>query len=375
MSRRNRRSQRLLVAGLVAALLVGPLAGFVVARAVEDNAPNGRITAAGPGDVGVADAPSWSQTVVGGPGRLEPLFRRTTDDGITIRGFRTPVTATPCPGDGGGIVGQLSTEEAVGIASGPRSGEVRALEIKGNGVFGANGEGSPARWAIAQVDGGVARVRVEYGGGGSDEMEPVDGIVILAARTDLAEQSMSVSGYDRDGRRRFSVAGDGPIGGPAVVTTTTLAPRHPPAPGSDDVADRCLPPPPSLPAPGGQPDDPVAARAAIERTFLIAYDGGLGDTQEKRNLVEDSESLVGVMDEIRNGPYASQVSQGTAQVREIVFVSPTEATVRYDILVGGATNFADRVGRAVLIDGTWKIARSTVCTDISLAGASCPPPR
>jgi hypothetical protein len=139
--------------------------------------------------------------------------------------------------------------------------------------------------------------------------------------------------------------------------------------------DRCVPPPPTLPAAGEQPADPDGARRAVEHAYATAYDGGLGDTPEKRALVEDSESLVAVMDEIRRGTFAQQVQNASAKVTEVVFVSPTEAAVRYDILIENYTNFTDRIGRAKLIGGVWKVARPTVCADISLAGSNCPPAR
>lgn len=37
----------------------------------------------------------------------------------------------------------------------------------------------------------------------------------------------------------------------------------------------------------------------------------------------------------------------------------------------GGNDFRDRYGIGVLIDGSWKISRSTVCQDLSLAGGDC----
>ena len=55
-----------------------------------------------------------------------------------------------------------------------------------------------------------------------------------------------------------------------------------------------------------------------------------------------------------------------------VFASPTEASVRYDITVSGASTYPGRIGQAKILDGRWKVARETVCADITFAGGSCP---
>ena len=48
MARRNRRAKRLMASGSALVLLVGPLAGFAVARAVEDSRPVGAGDRGGP---------------------------------------------------------------------------------------------------------------------------------------------------------------------------------------------------------------------------------------------------------------------------------------------------------------------------------------
>lgn len=429
MSRRNQRSKRLLASALVAALLVGPLAGFAVARAVEETEPGGRVTAAGPGDAGAGvstseQAAMSSRAAFGAqlavPGsELEKLFRRTTSDGVAIRAYLSNTGGSACQGDGwcppadcfpdAMVTGELSTEAAVGFATGSHyGGEAPDLRVTGAGSFGTNGEGAPARVVIAQSGREIQKVRVTFEGGGSDEMAPVDGIVVLAALADATKSGGTVEALDGDGnvvahaeagavangadftisQRPVLLSPDGqssPAGG-ETATTTTLSPNAagatapaPPigstiiTPGGDQLPDRCTPPPPSLPKPGEQPGNAAAAKAEVERAFATAYNGGLGSDDEKRAVVQDSDALRAVIEEIRNGTFAQQVKDATAVVTEVVFTSPTEAAVRYDINVANYTNFTDRIGRAVLIDGHWKVARVTVCADISLAGGSCPP--
>jgi hypothetical protein len=441
MARRNKRSKRLLASGLVVALLVGPLAGFAVARAVEDSEPGGRVTAAGPGDAGAnsnisaagglwnAQAGAVGTQVLMSGTKLDKLFRRTTSDGVAIRAYISKGNGNACQGDGwcppadcfpdASIVGELSTDAAVGTGGGSHyAGEAPPLRLTGGGVFGASGEGSPVRFVFAQSGDGVDAVRVSFDGGGNDEMAPVDGVVLLAAPADPEKTGGTVEALDGDGNvighaDAQDVAGGASVfitgpsqvtlqhepafsstasaaTGPGESTTATTMPagevtaianeEKPPAtpvdPGSEPngMPARCVAPPPALPAPGEQPADSGAAKAEIEQAFATAYNGGLGSDDEKRAVVQDSESLKPVMEQIRNGAFAQQVKDATAHVTEVVFTSPTEAAVRYDINIANYTDFTGRIGKALLIDGHWKVARVTVCADISLAGGNCPTP-
>lgn len=424
MAKRNRHSRRMLAGALALVLIVGPLAGFAVARAVEDSDPGGQITAGGPSDGSASGSEiSTAGRMLGdvaftytGAGQLDPLFRRTGGDGVAIRAYISRFGSSGCQGDGwcppvdcfadASIVGELSTDAAVGTAMGDHyAGTTTDLKVTGGGVFGANGEGAPARWTIAQVTGQVAKVRVSYEGGGSDEMAPVDGTVLLAARSDVEKLGGKVEALDGSGSVLadadapgvspgvFAVAGDQVVvSGDASsssaesrsVSPTTVVPGTdisalPPStlaidPNTSVVGPRaeCQTPPPTMPAPGAQPADAAAAKAEVEHAFATAYAGGLGDDQSKADVVEDSDSLTGVMDEIRTGSFQQQVKDATAKVTDVVFTSPTEASVRYDIEVANSSTFSDRIGKARFIDGRWKVARVTVCADIALAGATCP---
>jgi hypothetical protein len=402
LRKRDQRTQRLLATGLVLAVLAGPLAGFGVAQAIERDTTRNRITAAGPGDgngdIATSEGLTWSEVglrsslaAIGG-GTLEPLFRRTTDDGITVRAFRMAQDSS-CTDDGwcappecipnASISGQLNTDEAVGLAFGSTYPDDKTLLVTGAGGFGDRGEGSPSRWVIAQTSDDVATVRFEYAGA-TDEMEPEQGVAILAVPGEAGDTPGTVVALDGSGAELERTDVDAPpiesladgTGSLAAVDLrgrVTVSPPGGPVLWTPATGEECAPRPPALPEPGEQPADPAAAKQQIEAAFATAYDGGPGDTPEKRAVVEDSGSLVGVMDQIRNGSFAEQVKNASGQVTEVVFVSPTEAAVRYDITVENSSSFTGRIGRAKLIDGVWKVARETVCEDIALASGTCPP--
>ncbi len=127
-----------------------------------------------------------------------------------------------------------------------------------------------------------------------------------------------------------------------------------------------------LPAPGPGPADPDAAGAGIERAFAVAYDFD-ASPEQRRAHVEDAEGLDAVVVEAMAGPYGGLVEQVAPRMVEIVFTSPTQATVLYDLSEGVGPLGVGRVGEARFVDGRWKVTRDTVCGDLALAEATCPP--
>jgi hypothetical protein len=427
MARRNLRTKRLMAGALALVLIIGPLAGFAVARSIDDGDSSGEISAGGPASATerfASDSSAVSANLLAlsgqssGSSTLERLFRRTTHDGIQVRGYTSRVhdlcEGTDCPPAAclpdAQIVGQLSTEAAVGYAIGGHfATEPPDIKVTGVGFFGANGEGFPVEWTIAQTSDRVAKVRMTFLDGATDEMAPAGGVVILAApsepnrpggtleafdasgtlvghtpvpvlarlkseatahsATNTFSIQQSASASSGSGRASASSSVSGSSSSSASSSTTDPCAAPVPTPATPTVPTR--PTTSSLPSPGAQPADPAAARAEIEQAFATSYDGGVGDTPEKRAVVEDPSVLGAAMDQISKGPYAGHVADSDAKVNGIVFTSPTEATVRYEIDIVSSTNFTGRIGQAKLIDGRWKVTRDTTCNDIALSGVTC----
>ncbi len=439
---RDRRTRRFLTAGLVVALIAGPLAGFAIGSAGDDGggdvatggATSGQEIARSGGD-----AAAMSAAPFGGAGPLAKLFVRTSPDGVEIRAYRStptvvaltqpvlcpagascPEVAPECtvPTPESMVLGELSTDTAVTVATSVGS-QVSGIDVSaaGWGTFGIE-EGGPARWVIASVGDGVENARATFPGGATDEMEPIDGVVVLASRVDdpMAEgAALELLGADGSVVQRVDLTPGG--GGMATATSSgsgsgssgsaeshvtlrsgssssasrssTDANASSSVSSSDStgpgVASSCIATPTPLPnpvlvpapdqplpAPGEQPADAAAARTAIEKAFSVAYDGGISDSAAKIAAVEDGEAVLPVLEAGSNGAFAEQVKSASAKVLEVVFTSPTEAAVRYDI-VTSTSRFNGLIGGAVSVNGSWKVARSTMCKDISLAGVSCPP--
>ena len=61
--------------------------------------------------------------------------------------------------------------------------------------------------------------------------------------------------------------------------------------------------------------------------------------------------------------------QMSAVVKDVTFTSPTEATVTYDLMINGQAVLAGSTGKAVKVDGTWKVSQLTFCTLTALAAS------
>jgi hypothetical protein len=74
----------------------------------------------------------------------------------------------------------------------------------------------------------------------------------------------------------------------------------------------------------------------------------------------------------------SSLAQGaSASVQSVTLTSPTQATVHYSILVGGAPALPNQKGTAVYENGTWKVGLGSFCSLLTLqnngkAPAGCP---
>ena len=124
---------------------------------------------------------------------------------------------------------------------------------------------------------------------------------------------------------------------------------------------------------GAQPADPAAERALIEANLRRLYDH-FSDTDTLFSLVDDAGGIdlmmVGLMRE-----YGAAYRKMDAEVVDRVFFSPTEASFVYttglDVWNDGFSGEMQEYGRARLVDGVWRITRSTVCQDIARAGMMC----
>jgi len=124
---------------------------------------------------------------------------------------------------------------------------------------------------------------------------------------------------------------------------------------------------------GPPPEDEKTARQAIFDAFMNTMEVG-ADGRTLIN-VEDGAALAGCAEEIRRR-VGQFVDQSETVIEHIKFLDATTAVVWTTTLLHGRPPHPglDRVeGRAVFVDGRWKVARDTMCLRWSYAGVNCPP--
>ena len=108
---------------------------------------------------------------------------------------------------------------------------------------------------------------------------------------------------------------------------------------------------------------------------MHAFDalGGAAPDQARVDAIENGASLVPAMDQLRTGPYASQVLEAKTVVTGIVFLSPTVAAVQFHSELGATGGISGPyVGDAVLTQAGWQISHAFYCRLIAQAGVNCP---
>jgi hypothetical protein len=286
------------------------------------------------------------QSAIGQP--WSRLFARTTGDGVTMRVFLDP-NAAPAV-----VEAELSTNDAVASVeqapSQPPQGA--AIGSIAGGVFGGS-EGAIGRWVIVNVAPNVARVRATFGNG-SDEMQPVQGVAVLAH---LGSGAVVISALDSQGK--------------TLVTTTFT---------TDSCGDACSPTPTTiappdartLPAPGAeQPADTAAARQGVSQSVAAAFEGAKPD-QAMANAIEGGSALVSVFDELRTGSFARQVTEAKTVIDGIVFRSAANAAVEFHSDLGPDGTSGPYFADAALTGSGWQVTHDSYCRIIKAAAAHCP---
>lgn len=400
------RRRRALVGSAAAALVLGvAVAGWAVGREGGDDGerviggPSSTVAEA-PDDgivLGDGDIPSVNHAVANRP--LPPgaaphlgdpsttaaglLFTRTLDDGselevranaydpsvLDLPPFWTPPGGCFPVGElyvGARFtdsVGQLAASRYVDLADGTVRGVLDVIGVA---------EEAPRWLAVATVPLSVARVVIRFPDGGTDEMAPVDGVVVLSAPVadGVPVTQASDGGPDVGDTEVDLLDADGEVVGSWADAWPFMSMLG----GEPQNGQTCVPPN-VLPAAGPhQPEDRVGAEAAIRHSWATMYGHPADRTlEEMAAVVDDPRDLSEGLTSIQERYDAEQISRTTVEIDEVVFASPERAYVTYTVDAGGMGSFPGRFGELRLIDGTWKLTRQTVCSLLGLGGYRCPP--
>ncbi len=263
----------------------------------------------------------------------------------------------------GDLLAEVSTTDVAGVAYGGWWSELPpdTTLIASYQALGI-AEQAPIGVVVVQVGADVAEVRATFPDGSVDSMAPIEGAAALAMPGAFSwEDSVTVDALGADG---------------AVLATETAG-----GTGMGGVWERpeCQPPPPpppTLPEAGEQPDDPAAAEAGVRAAVETVFGAdGVERTEEeaaayldaKLALVHNTEGVDAAMTQLGETYPGITV---TATVTDFVFTAPDQATVLYS-LDTSITDFDNRLGEVVLVDGTWKVSRTTICDALAIGGGYC----
>jgi Clp amino terminal domain, pathogenicity island component/ClpX C4-type zinc finger len=124
-------------------------------------------------------------------------------------------------------------------------------------------------------------------------------------------------------------------------------------------------------APGEQPIDPDLAEAEIVAIFTDY--GALSADGRSAIRIEKGDNLGWAVAAARENRPAYLDQEIIFAVDEIIFVEPEHAAVWYSIFVNGGQVLNRHRADALVVDGVWKMARSTFCEIMAMAGVGCPP--
>lgn len=108
----------------------------------------------------------------------------------------------------------------------------------------------------------------------------------------------------------------------------------------------------------------AAATAQIKQNWQTFFDPKT-TIPSKEKYLENGTVLAPLLQGFAADPRVSQVS---AAVTNVAFTSATTATVTYALSLQGTVVEPNATGKAVLQDGTWKVADATLCALVALTG-------
>jgi hypothetical protein len=388
LTRRSVRVQRIAAATIVLAVIVGPAAGFAVARASQREATSG-LTVNGQGSFESTPLPkvasssgkvSYGGVPVGPPTGLQTpmgrLLSRTSRDGIVLRVYAARVDPPvgeavpwwhPAPWCFVNRVVQVdaSNDLIAGITTGslyaaPRNGLVVSR------TFIGTGEQAPAWVAIVQSSKGTS-ARATFDDGGTDSASLDGGVAVLAhattAATDRATLGQHVLRVDI-----LDAAG-------AVVANESVDDAHLDLAGLGKIggSDPQCTVPTQLPSPGAhQPRDVATATAAVTQAYETMFNGSLPAADHLANIDDPDGAYAAAARRLgASGQYAAQRHDSRAHVVAVVFTDATHAAVEFEITIGVGGTLGHQLGGAIDVDGRWKVAQGTGCVLLANGGFPC----
>lgn len=113
-----------------------------------------------------------------------------------------------------------------------------------------------------------------------------------------------------------------------------------------------------------------AARIAVTRAFSTVYDS-TRSVQDRLASIDDPAGIAAALASAEAGENGPLIRQVVISVNDVRFATPNAAQVTYTLTVPNMEPISGRSGAAVLVDGVWKVSRTTICGDLVDIGSGC----
>ena len=136
--------------------------------------------------------------------------------------------------------------------------------------------------------------------------------------------------------------------------------------GSTPSSSSSSKPPVTSPAtsPSASPSTSSAAASEITANWIKFFNFST-PTAQRVPLLENGSDFTAVLQAQGSNKLYSTAN---AKVLSVSNITPTTATVKYDILLGTTPALTNQTGTAVYQDGTWKVGDSSLCGLLTLEG-------
>jgi hypothetical protein len=155
----------------------------------------------------------------------------------------------------------------------------------------------------------------------------------------------------------LAACGGGSSGGDTTTPTDTTVPSSAASSAPADTS-------------ASQPDDPAAAKAEITSVWEKFFHTGTARSEAVK-LLEDGDNLGAALDKAEQEDKQTGLVR-RAQVKRIVFTTPTHANVTWTLLNKSNPLLDNASGEAVNVDGKWLVSKLTFCTLVELGNNGKP---
>jgi hypothetical protein len=101
---------------------------------------------------------------------------------------------------------------------------------------------------------------------------------------------------------------------------------------------------------------------AIKKVFTDFFDGTNTNLDTKLQLLDDPNKFKTLYTKFATGPMTSAQLAGTSvTVSDVKMTGPDSADVTFTLNLNGNPALPNQIGKAVLVNGQWKVAGSTFC--------------